>query len=661
MTAALARHDAILRGAIASHHGRVVKTTGDGFHGVFARPDEALGAAVEAQRAIAGEAGEGGVQLLVRMGVHTGAGEERDGDYYGTAVNRAARLMAVAHGGQVLASRAVQELVGDELGDSVELVGLGEHRLRDLAQPVEVFQVVAPGLAREFPALQSLDALPGNLPVQHSSFVGREREVAELAALVREARIVTLTGVGGVGKTRLACQVAAEVVAASFVTVRGWWSWPGCATRASWWTRSRRCSGWRHGRVSDLVDTLAGLLATEGAAAGARQLRAPARRRWSSWSARSRRRARGWWCSRRAARAWASPVNASWPCRRSALPGSGDRDAVLSSDAARFFVERAVAVKSDFAVTDANARRGRRGGSAPRRDPAGVGAGRGADPGVEPGAARATARPAVPSARRGRAGRDRTPCDAACRDRLVVRPARARRAAGAGPLVGVRGGCSLEAAEAVCSGGGIDELEVLDLLSALVARSLVVAEDAASGERRYRLLETIRQYAEERVDDAERPSCATATPASTSTSWRRAADGLRGPDQLRWLLEVEAELENVRAAMAWSVSRDDGFARGAVPVRRSASSPARCPASCCATPKRCSSCRASRRSSATRSCSPPPRRLPCSTAGSTEPSSSASKHSMRRASRATSSLGLVLMIRGNVAYGIGDVSRRGRV
>ena len=90
---------------------------------------------------------------------------------------------------------------------------LGEHRLRDLAQPIEVFQVVAPGLAREFPALQSLDALPGNLPVQHSSFVGREREVAELAALVREARMVTLTGVGGVGKTRLACQVAAEVSA----------------------------------------------------------------------------------------------------------------------------------------------------------------------------------------------------------------------------------------------------------------------------------------------------------------------------------------------------------------------------------------------------------------------------------------------------------------
>ena len=145
------------------------------------------------------------------MGVHTGAGEERDGDYYGTAVNRAARLMAVAHGGQVLATRAVQELVGDELGDSLELVGLGEHRLRDLAQPVEVFQVVAAGLAGEFPALQSLDALPGNLPVPHSSFVGRDREIAELVALLREARIVTLTGVGGVGKTRLALQVAAEV------------------------------------------------------------------------------------------------------------------------------------------------------------------------------------------------------------------------------------------------------------------------------------------------------------------------------------------------------------------------------------------------------------------------------------------------------------------
>ena len=316
MTAALARHDAILRGAIGSHHGRVVKTTGDGFHGVFARPDEALGAAVEAQRAIAGEAGEGGVQLLVRMGVHTGAGEERDGDYYGTAVNRAARLMAVAHGGQVLATRAVQELVGDELGDSVELVGLGEHRLRDLAQPVEVFQVVAPGLAREFPALQSLDALPGNLPVQHSSFVGREREVAELAALVREARIVTLTGVGGVGKTRLACQVAAEVVArVSRRCVAG-----GAGRGARPERRGRRgrggvrrdptpgCGPGGHaGRVTCDRKTCC-WCSTTASTCWARS---------SSWSARWRSGVRGWWCSRRAEKVWASPVNASWPCHRS--------------------------------------------------------------------------------------------------------------------------------------------------------------------------------------------------------------------------------------------------------------------------------------------------------------------------------------------------------
>ncbi len=315
MRAALARHDTILRVAIGSHHGRVVKTTGDGFFGVFARPDEALGAAVEAQRAIADEPGVGGVRLLVRMGVHTGAGEERDGDYHGTVVNRAARLMALAHGGQVLATRAVQELVGDELGDSVELVGLGEHRLRDLAQPVEVFQVVAPGLAREFPALQSLDALPGNLPVQHSSFVGREREVAELAGLVREARMVTLTGVGGVGKTRLACQVAAEV-APEF---RG----------GAWLVELARVRD--PGVVVDgvaavlgvpprpgveLMDTLAGYLRAKelllvldncehllGAVV--------------EFVRGSRSGVPGWWCSRRAVRVWALLGNASWPCHRS--------------------------------------------------------------------------------------------------------------------------------------------------------------------------------------------------------------------------------------------------------------------------------------------------------------------------------------------------------
>src|SRR3954470_8479716 len=211
MTAALPRHDAILREAISAHHGQVVKTTGDGFHAVFARADDAVAAAIAMQLELRAESDAADVPLVVRMGLHTGAVEERDGDYFGAAVNRAARVMAVAHGGQVLASRAVHDLVGAELGDAVELVSLGEHRLRGVDQPLGLYQVVAPGLTRAFPPLESVGTRPGNLPARHTSFVGRQREVAEIAALLGETRLVTLTGVGGVGKTRLACQVAAEV------------------------------------------------------------------------------------------------------------------------------------------------------------------------------------------------------------------------------------------------------------------------------------------------------------------------------------------------------------------------------------------------------------------------------------------------------------------
>src|SRR4029077_12100398 len=147
--------------------------------------------------------------LRVRTGVHTCEAEHRDGDYYGSEVNRAARLMGVAHGGQIVISLATSTLVRDA---SVELVDLGEHRLRDLTNAERIFQVSASRLAQEFPPLRSLDAFPGNLPVPVSSFIGREVEIARVEKALHESRVVTLTGVGGVGKTRLALQVAAEVI-----------------------------------------------------------------------------------------------------------------------------------------------------------------------------------------------------------------------------------------------------------------------------------------------------------------------------------------------------------------------------------------------------------------------------------------------------------------
>src|SRR5262245_60124054 len=212
MRAAVARHDALLRAAVSGHGGHVVKATGDGVHAAFARAPDALAAALDAQRALAAEPWDLPTPLRARMGLHTGAGEERDGDYFGPAVNRAARVMQAGHGGQVLLSSVTAGLVRGDLPAGAGLRDLGEHRLRDLARPEQLLQLVHPDLPDAFPPLRSLDALPTNLPPQLTSFVGRERESAAVADLLAAHRLVTLTGSGGCGKTRLALQAAAEVL-----------------------------------------------------------------------------------------------------------------------------------------------------------------------------------------------------------------------------------------------------------------------------------------------------------------------------------------------------------------------------------------------------------------------------------------------------------------
>jgi predicted ATPase/class 3 adenylate cyclase len=198
MRVALARHDDVLRTAIDARGGWLFKHTGDGVCAAFASARGAIDAATEAQR---------GLGLPVRMGIATGEAERRGDDYFGPALNRAARVMAVGHGGQILVSTSTAGLVS-----GVDLADLGEHRLRDLSGVERLFQVRADGLAVEFPPLRTVDAVPGNLPAQATSFVGRDIEVKEVAELARSHRLVTLTGVGGVGKTRLAVHVAAELV-----------------------------------------------------------------------------------------------------------------------------------------------------------------------------------------------------------------------------------------------------------------------------------------------------------------------------------------------------------------------------------------------------------------------------------------------------------------
>jgi class 3 adenylate cyclase len=174
MRPALAQNDTLLQGAVEVHDGYVVKTMGEGVHAAFATASDAIAAAIDGQIALAAEPWPLPSPLRVRMGVHTGPAELRDGDYYGTTVNRAARIMSVAHGGQIVMSVVTQELAR---GDGVEAVDLGEHRLKDLAEAERIFQVVHPQLDREFPPVRALETFATNLPAQHTSFVGRDAEL----------------------------------------------------------------------------------------------------------------------------------------------------------------------------------------------------------------------------------------------------------------------------------------------------------------------------------------------------------------------------------------------------------------------------------------------------------------------------------------------------
>ena len=212
MRSAFSRQESIMREAMNDYGGYVYKMIGDAFQVAFNTAREALDAAIMAQRALQNGAwGEIG-PIKVRMALHTGVVEERGEDYVGPILNRAARLMSAGHGGQVLLSQATYELLRDALPEYVSILDLGEHRFKDLTRLERVYQVISPGLQPEFPPLNTLDAYPNNLPLQLSSFIGREREIEEIEQLLETGRLVTLFGPGGSGKTRLVLQVAAKVL-----------------------------------------------------------------------------------------------------------------------------------------------------------------------------------------------------------------------------------------------------------------------------------------------------------------------------------------------------------------------------------------------------------------------------------------------------------------
>ena len=210
MASALARHDTLLNDIFASHGGDVFKTMGDSVLVAFRQPNPAVRAVIQAQKALIAQDWETLRPLRVRAALHRGPAEQRNGDYFGPTLNRTARLLSAGHGGQTLLSRTAREDLA--LPDGVELRDLGERRLRDLSRPERIFQLLAPDLPSEFPPLRSLEVLPNNLPAQLTTFIGRERELADVKRLVQSGRLVTLTGPGGTGKTRLSLQVAAELL-----------------------------------------------------------------------------------------------------------------------------------------------------------------------------------------------------------------------------------------------------------------------------------------------------------------------------------------------------------------------------------------------------------------------------------------------------------------
>jgi predicted ATPase/class 3 adenylate cyclase len=557
MRAALAEHDAMLRNAVESNGGYVVKSTGDGIHAAFDSAHAGVLAAVDAQRALlAHDWSEATGPLRVRMGLHSGEAELRDADYFGPAVNRAARIMAVAHPGQILCSGATAGLVDDEPLPGIELLDLGEHRLRDIARPDRLFQVSAAALPRDFPPLTTLDAAPGNLPPALSSFVGRDDDVSGIAAALHDARLVTLTGVGGVGKTRLALEVASSLRP----------EFP----HGIWW-----CELAPVGDADGLIHVVAGALGI--AAAPARSLEDGIVERLGPRDAlvvldncehlldgagrlatrilHECPKTRIIGTSREALGVDGERV---WPLRSLAVPEpSAELAAIAASDAVRLFVDRMHAVRPTFVLEGGEAEAV---GELCRRLDGiplalELAAARGASMNPTEIAAHLDERfRLLTGGRRQSVERHRTlratidwsysmldPVEQIVFPRLAV----------------FAGSFDAETAQGVVTGGGVEPWDVVDAIASLVAKSMVTTDDATSGTTRYRLLETMRQYAEDRLEEA-----------GDADAWRRrlaqryaelaeaVGTHLTTRDEIVWRRRLHAELDNLRGAVTWALDRD---------------------------------------------------------------------------------------------------------
>ena len=535
MRSALLAHDEVLHRAIEAHHGYVFSHTGDGVVAAFASPMSAVNAAIAAQRAL---------QLPVRMGIATGEAELRDGDYFGTVLNRAARVMAAGHGGQVLVADSTAGLLS-----GVDLVDLGPRRLRDVPTPVGVFQVRAPGLATDFPPLRALDTSPGNLRPVVTSFIGRETEVDEVKTAVRAHRLVTLTGVGGVGKTRLATEVAGQLadefpdgvwvfelaavtdaaaVPDAVAAVLGITQQPGksmaesVAAALEGRVRLLVFDNCEHVReaAADLIEAILAASTTVKVLATSREgLGVADEQLW--------------------------------------LVPSLDVGAGINSAAVNLFVERARSVASGFSLDNADEADAvveicRRLDGIPLA--------------IELAASRMASMTAIEvrdrldqrfrllvGSRRGLA-RHQTLRHAVTWSYDLLDDAEKTLLERCSVFTG---GFDLQSACAVAGSDDLDDFAILDLLDALVRKSLIVA-DRSAGRTRYSMLETIRQFAEEQLIARGDASEVRATHARHFAG--READILALWDSPRQRAAYDwftTELANLRTAFRWAAVRGD--------------------------------------------------------------------------------------------------------
>ena len=548
MKIVMASHDSMLREAIESNRGSIIKTTGDGVHAVFSTAIDAINATLVAQRNF--QSPINGIKIKIRMGLHTGEAELRADDYYGQTLNRAARIMSAGHGGQILLSSVTTELAREHLSENTILVDLGEHRLKNLSTPEHLFQLDAADRPTEFPALQSLPALQNNLPIQVTSFVGRERQLTEAKQKLEAARLLTLIGPGGTGKTRLSLQLAEDLLSSFKDGV--WFIELAPITEPSLVLQAvakvfdvREQPGLpitelvlnylRDKHLLLILDNCEHLI--EACARLADQfLHASPNLKIIA----SSREALG--------------INGEtiYQVPSLVLPDPSDitRQALLGSESIQLFLDRASAVNSKFSLTEKNASSVAQ--ICHRLD--------GIPLAIELAAARITvfsaeqigarledrfklltggSRTALPRQQTLRALIDWS-YDILSEDEQKL----FRR------LSIFAGGWSFETAEAIFS-----DLNVLDLLTNLINKSLVGVEESA--ETRYRFLETVRQYARDKLlESGEGDHVRNQHLAYFLELAETAETHLEGFGYLEWAAKLSYEYDNIRAALEWALAKD---------------------------------------------------------------------------------------------------------